>query len=498
MTPLSIFSVNLLSDNLLLLASILVFAAILITKLGTKIGTPTLLLFLVLGMIAGEDGLGLEFEDYELAESIGHFAMTIILFAGGLETSLEETKPVMKEGVLLSTLGVFLTAAITGLFIYYVAGSYIGALGATFMGCFLLAAVMSSTDSASVFSVLRGKKMHLRQNLGPMLELESGSNDPMAYVLTILLVQMLSSKLTGPIGSFALVWTGFWTLLLQLAVGFAVGLGIGFGSKILLERVKLPGGQLYSILIMSIAFLTNGLASILYGNGLLALYVCAIIIGNKADLKHKKDILKFFNGMTWLMQLLMFLMLGLLARPSEFGGIAVPALLIGLFMMFVSRPVSVFLCLFPFRKITPKAKTFVSWVGLKGAGPILFALCPVVAGLEGSTDFFNIVFFITLISLLLQGMTLSPMAKWLKLSYEEESKVETFGMDIPEEMGMLRDHTVTAEDLQLGETLRDMNLPHGIRVMMVRRDGKFLVPHGSMKLLEGDRLIIIMGETDVD
>ena len=198
------------------------------------------------------------------------------------------------------------------------------------------------------------------------------------------------------------------------------------------------------------------------------------------------------------MQLLMFLMLGLLARPSEFGGIAVPALLIGLFMMFVSRPVSVFLCLLPFRKITPKAKTFVSWVGLKGAGPILFALCPVVAGLEGSTDFFNIVFFITLISLLLQGMTLSPMAKWLKLSYEEESKVETFGMDIPEEMGMLRDHTVTAEDLQLGETLRDMNLPHGIRVMMVRRDGKFLVPHGSMKLLEGDRLIIIMGETDVD
>ena len=498
MTPLSILSVNLLSDNLLLLASILVFAAILITKLGAKIGTPTLLLFLVLGMIAGEDGLGLEFEDFELAESIGHFAMTIILFAGGLDTSLAETKPVMKQGVLLSTLGVFLTAAFTGLFIFYVTGSIIGALGTSIMGCLLLAAVMSSTDSASVFSVLRGKKMHLRQNLGPMLELESGSNDPMAYVLTILLVQMLSTKQVGDWSTLGLVWTGVWTLLLQLAVGFAVGIGLGLASKFLLEKVNLPGKQLYSILILSIGFLTNGLASILYGNGLLALYVCAIVIGNKAKVPHRKDVMSFFHGMTWLMQLLMFLMLGLLARPSEFGSIAVPALLIGLFMMLVARPLSVFLCLLPFRKITPKAKLLVSWVGLKGAGPILFALCPVVAGLEGSSEIFNIVFFITLISLLLQGMTLSPMAKWLKLTYEEEPKVETFGMDVPEEMGILRDHTVTEEDLKMGETLRDINLPHGIRVMIVHRDDKFLIPHGSMKLLPGDRLIIIMGESDDD
>lgn len=498
MTPLSIFSVNLLSDNLLLLASMLVFAAILITKLGARIGTPTLLLFLLLGMVAGEDGIGLKFEDFELAESLGHFAMTIILFAGGLETSLPETKPVMIQGVLLSTLGVFLTASFTGLFIYYVTGSAIGALGASFMGCLLLASVMSSTDSASVFSVLRGKKMHLRQNLGPMLELESGSNDPMAYVLTILLVQMLSTKQVGPVSQLGLVWTGAWTLLLQLAVGFAVGIGAGYATKFLLDKVKLQGRQLYSILILSIGFLTNGLASILYGNGLLALYVCAIVIGNKARIPYRRDVLSFFHGMTWLMQLLMFLVLGLLARPSEFGSIAVPALLIGIFMMFVARPLSVFLCLLPFRDITPKAKLFVSWVGLKGAGPILFALCPVVAGLEGSTEIFNIVFFITLISLLIQGMTLSPMAKWLKLSYDEEPKVETFGMDIPEEMGMLRDHTVTAEDLQLGETLRDMNLPHGIRVMMVRREDKFLIPHGSMKLQEGDRLVIIMGESDDD
>lgn len=494
MLPLSIFSVNLLSDNLLLLASVLVFFAILITKIGARFGAPSLLLFLLLGMIAGADGVGLKFEDYHIAESIGHFAMTIILFTGGLETSMVETKPVMKQGALLSTLGVFMTSILTALFIYFVAGKWIGPLGASFLGCFLLSAVMSSTDSASVFSVLRGKRMHLRENLSPMLELESGSNDPMAYVLTIILVQVLtSSKHTG---SMAMLGTGAWVLLVQIVVGFLIGLGVGFGAKWILERVKLPSNALYSVMILSIGFFANGIASLLFGNGLLALYIAAIVIGNRANIPMKRDVLKFFDGMTWLMQLLMFLMLGLLARPSQFSSIAWPALMIGLFMMFIARPLSVFLCLAPFKDLSFKAKAFASWVGLKGAGPILFALCPVVAGLDGATEIFNIVFFISLLSLILQGMTLSPSSRWLGLSYEADPEVETFGMEIPEEMGMLRDHTVTEDDLQNGETLRDLHLPHGIRVMMVKRDGKFLVPHGSMQLQEGDHLVIIMGDTD--
>ena len=494
MLPLSIFSVNLLSDNLLLLASVLVFFAILITKIGARFGAPSLLLFLLLGMIVGADGVGLKFEDYHIAESIGHFAMTIILFTGGLETSMVETKPVMKQGAMLSTLGVFMTSILTALFIYFVAGKWIGPLGASFLGCFLLSAVMSSTDSASVFSVLRGKRMHLRENLSPMLELESGSNDPMAYVLTIILVQVLtSSKHTG---SMAMLGTGAWVLLVQIVVGFLIGLGVGFGAKWILERVKLPSNALYSVMILSIGFFANGIASLLFGNGLLALYIAAIVIGNRADIPMKRDVLKFFDGMTWLMQLLMFLMLGLLARPSQFSSIAWPALMIGLFMMFVARPLSVFLCLAPFKGLSFKAKAFASWVGLKGAGPILFALCPVVAGLDGATEIFNIVFFISLLSLILQGMTLSSSSRWLGLSYEADPEVETFGMEIPEEMGMLRDHTVTEDDLQNGETLRDLHLPHGIRVMMVKRDGKFLVPHGSMQLQEGDHLVIIMGDTD--
>ena len=494
MLPLSIFSVNLLSDNLLLLASVLVFFAILITKIGARFGAPSLLLFLLLGMIVGADGVGLKFEDYHIAESIGHFAMTIILFTGGLETSMIETKPVMRQGALLSTLGVFMTSILTALFIYFVAGKWIGPLGASFLGCFLLSAVMSSTDSASVFSVLRGKRMHLRENLSPMLELESGSNDPMAYVLTIILVQVLtSSKHTG---SMAMLGTGAWVLLVQIVVGFLIGLGVGFGAKWILERVKLPSNALYSVMILSIGFFANGIASLLFGNGLLALYIAAIVIGNRANIPMKRDVLKFFDGMTWLMQLLMFLMLGLLARPSQFSSIAWPALMIGLFMMFIARPLSVFLCLAPFKDLSFKAKAFASWVGLKGAGPILFALCPVVAGLDGATEIFNIVFFISLLSLILQGMTLSPSSRWLGLSYEADPEVETFGMEIPEEMGMLRDHTATEDDLQNGETLRDLHLPHGIRVMMVKRDGKFLVPHGSMQLQEGDHLVIIMGDTD--
>ncbi|MBR3012598.1 MAG: potassium/proton antiporter [Bacteroidales bacterium] len=494
MLPLSIFSVNLMSDHLLLLASVLVFFAILITKVGARFGAPSLLLFLLLGMLVGADGLGVKFEDYHVAESIGHFAMTIILFTGGLETSMHETKPVMKQGILLSTLGVFLTSLLTASFIYFVAGKWIGPLGASFLGCFLLSAVMSSTDSASVFSVLRGKRTHLRENLSPMLELESGSNDPMAYVLTIILVQVLSS--THHSGTWSMVGTGIWTLIIQIVIGFLIGVLVGHGAKWVLERVKLPSNALYSVMVLSIGFFANGIASLLFGNGLLALYVAAIIIGNKADIPMKRDILKFFDGMTWLMQLLMFLMLGLLARPSQFSTIALPALLIGIFMMLVARPISVFLCLAPFRDLSFKAKGFASWVGLKGAGPILFALCPVVAGLDGSSEIFNIVFFITLISLLLQGMTLSPAAKWLKLSYDADPEVETFGMEIPEEMGMLRDHTVTEDDLADGDTLRDLHLPHGIRVMMVKRDGRFLVPHGSMPLQPGDHLVIIMGESD--
>ena len=484
--------VNLLSEHMLLLCSVLIFAAVLVTKVGSRYGVPSLLLFLLLGMVAGKEGLGVRFDDFELAEGIGHFAMTIILFTAGLETPIHETRPVLRQGTLLSTLGVLLTVLFSGLFIWLVFGT---ARNTPLAACFLLAAVMGSTDSASVFSVLRSKKLHLRENLGPMLELESGSNDPMAYILTIVLTQVMTGSQSA-MSAGSQVMDCFGLVFLQVFVGAAVGFGVGAAGRWLIGRLQLAGSPLYAILILSLGFFANGVAGLLMGNGLLALFITAIIIGNHSDLPHRKEILHFFDGMTWLMQLVMFLVLGLLVDPSKMLPMILPALVIGLFMMLVARPASVFLCLLPFRDLSRRAKAFTSWVGLKGAGPILFALCPVTAGLEGGNDMFNIVFLITLFSLLLQGMTLSPVARMLRLSYEEDPQVETFGMEIPEEMGMLRDHTVTEEDLQKGPTLRDLGLPHGIRVMMVRRGDSYLVPHGSMPLEIGDRLVIIMGDSD--
>ena len=495
MLPLSIFSINILSDHLLLLVSILVFIAVLISKVGSRYGMPTMLLFLLLGMLMGADGIGFKFEDYHKAEYIGHLAMTVILFSGGLQTSLKETRQVMKQSLVLSSLGVMLTSLFTAFFIWTAARGIVGDIGATFLGCFLLASTMSSTDSASVFAVLRDRKVHLRERLGPLLEMESGSNDPMAYVLTIMMVEILSKTSSGA-SSWTLVFTGALSLLFQLGIGLGVGVLMGIIVSWFLEKIELGSPAMYSVLILSIGFFINGVTFLLGGNGLLAAYVSAIVIGNRADMPRKREVLKFFSGMTWFMQLTMFLMLGLLVHPSRLPGVFLPAILVGVFIMLVARPLSVFLCLAPFRNFSFKAKAFVSWVGIKGGGPILFALCPVLAGLEGASDIFGIVFCVTLISLLLQGTTLVPLGKYLDISYDEDPSIETFGLELPEEMGMLRDHIVGEADLAEGSTLRDMHLPHGIRVVMVRRAGKFLVPHGSMELFPGDRLIIVIGDSD--
>ena len=498
MIPLSIFNIDLSAGNLIMFISLLMFVSILVAKIGTKFGVPTMLLFLVIGMLAGEDGLGIKIENLHVAEFLGHLAMTIILLSGGLETSLSETKPIIRKGISMTTLGLALTIVITGSFIYLVFGDQIGGAGASILGCFLLSAVMSSTDSASVFSILRNSRLSLRENLGPLLELESGSNDPTAYVLTILLVQIMETihSASGATGTWVILLNGAWILIKQIALGFGMGLAIGRGARWLLTKIHLANPSLYSILILSIAMFANGATSYIGGNGLLALYISAIVIGNTPKLPCKKEVLQFYDGITWLSQLIMFLLLGLLAKPSQMHGLVWPALHIGLFLIFIARPAGIILSLLPYKGLTFRAKLLASWVGLKGAGPILFALYTVLEGVDGSSEIFNIVFCITLLSLLLQGMTLTPMAHLLNMSIDDDPDVETFGMEIPEEMGMLRDHIVAQEDLEGGETLRDLHLPHGIRVVMVRRGPKYIVPHGSLKLMVGDRLVIIMGDTE--
>lgn len=474
MIPLSIFNIDLSAGNLIMFISLLMFVSILVAKIGTKFGVPTMLLFLVIGMLAGEDGLGIKIENLHVAEFLGHLAMTIILLSGGLETSLSETKPIIRKGISMTTLGLALTIVITGSFIYLVFGDQIGGAGASILGCFLLSAVMSSTDSASVFSILRNSRLSLRENLGPLLELESGSNDPTAYVLTILLVQIMETihSAAGVTGTWVILLNGAWILIKQIALGFGMGLAIGRGARWLLTKIHLANPSLYSILILSIAMFANGATSYIGGNGLLALYISAIVIGNTPKLPCKKEVLQFYDGITWLSQLIMFLLLGLLAKPSQMHGLVWPALQIGLFLIFIARPAGIILSLLPFKGLTFRAKLLASWVGLKGAGPILFALYTVLEGVDGSSEIFNIVFCITLLSLLLQGMTLTPMAHLLNMSIDDDPDVETFGMEIPEEMGMLRDHIVAQEDLEGGDTLRDLHLPHGIRVVMVRRGPK--------------------------
>lgn len=493
--PLAVFSISLDFGNLLFLGSILIFLSVFVSRIGFRIGVPSLILFLVLGLLAGADGLGLKFENYRLAEFIGHSALSLIIFNGGLQTSLKGSLNVLKPAASLSFVGLAVTVILTGGFIFLVARYVVGAVWTSVLACLLLAVILSSTDAHTVATMLHTKRLHLREDIMPILKAESGNTDPISYILTIALVEDISLLQYSSSFTWGLAAYGLWKLLLDLTIGLAVGIAAGYAARYLLTRNRFPYAMYY-IILMSVCFFTGGLSEYVHGCGLLSLYVAALIIGDTPALPHKKDSLRFFDGISYLMQLLMFLMLGLLARPSQLAKVAVPALVIALFLMFVARPAGVIVSLTPFKNISPKAKLLISWAGLKGATPILCAICPFVAGIRGGQDLFNIVFCVTMLSLILQGSTFTGFAKKLDLVYDEGPKTHTFGLDVPEEMGMMRDHIVSEEELKGGDTLRDMHLPHGIRVVMVRRDGKFLVPHGSMKLLPGDNLLIIVGDSD--
>lgn len=473
--------------------SILIFCSILISKVGYRFGLPSLLLFLVAGMIFGTDGLGLQFNNVGQAQFLGMVALCIILFTGGMETRFKEIKPVLGPGLVLSTLGVILTTVFTGLFIFMLSEWKSFPFSLPLVTCFLLAATMSSTDSASVFNLLSQKKQNLKNNLKPLLELESGSNDPMAYILTIILIQMaatIGDAGSGAAGTAAIVLQALKTLALQFSIGAASGFLMGYGSVWLLNRINLKNAPLYAILLMSIVFFSFTVTTKLQGNGYLAVYLAGIVIGNHR-LVNRKDIFAFFDGLTWLMQVVMFITLGLLVNPHEMMKVAPAALLIGIFMIIVARPLSVFLSLIPFRKISFASKSFISWVGLRGAVPIIFATYPVVEGTPGSDIIFNVVFFITILSLVIQGSSISFVSKILNLDLPLEEGSTEIGFEVPEEAGKLVEVTITRETLSKGNTLKDLKMPEGMLVMMIKRDGKFIVPNGSRVLKDGDKLLVI-------
>lgn len=472
------------AENILLIGSVLLFVSIVVSKTGYRFGIPTLLVFLLVGMFFGSDGLGLQFHNADEAQFIGMVALSIILFSGGMDTKFSEIRPVLSQGILLSTVGVLLTTLFTGLFIYWISGFEHVSITMSLITAMLLAATMSSTDSASVFNILRSQSMNLKHNLRPMLELESGSNDPMAYMLTIVLIQFINSSGMGMmdiLGSFCI----------QFIVGGASGFLLGRLAILILNKINLNNQSLYPILLLSFIFFTFTVTDLCKGNGYLAVYIAGIMVGNNR-ITNRKEISTFMNGMTWLFQIIMFLTLGLLVNPHEMLNIAVPALLIGVFMIVFARPLSVLICLLPFKKMNFNSRIFVSWVGLRGAVPIIFATYPVVANIPDSNQIFNIVFFITILSLVVQGTTISWIAKLLHLATPLEKTGNDFGVEIPDEINTdLRDIILTEEMLAKGNRLMDMNLPKGTLVMLVKRGNEFMIPNGSLQLHAGDKLLII-------
>jgi cell volume regulation protein A len=473
------------AENILLIGAILIFFSILISKTGYRFGIPTLLLFLLVGMGFGSDGLGLQFNSASEAQFIGMIALSIILFTGGMDTKIRDIRPVMTQGILLSTVGVLITTLLTGGFIYFLSIYTSTQIAMPLLTCLLLAATMSSTDSASVFNLLRSQKMNLKENLRPMLELESGSNDPMAYMLTIALIQVITSGSDLHIGVIGQ------NLLIQFFFGGVIGFALGQFAIWLINKIGLSNSSLYPILLLSLVFITFTVTDLLKGNGYLAVYITGVVVGN-ARLAYRKEINTFMNGLTWLFQIVMFLSLGLLVNPHEMLEVAPVALLIGLFMIVVARPISVFACLLPFRKMTNHARWFVAWVGLRGAVPIIFATYPVVAEIPGSNQIFNIVFFITLLSLIFQGMTIASGARVLHLDLPEEKEGNEFGVELPDEIdSQLMDQTLTAEMLENGNRLVDMDIPRGTLVMLVKRGNEFIIPNGQVELQVGDKLLYI-------
>ena len=472
-------------EPILLVGSILMLAGIMAGKVGTRFGVPALLLFLITGMIFGSSGLGIQYNDAGHTQFVGMIALTVILFFGGLETKFIEIRPILGPGITLSTLGVLLTTVSFGGFLYGMDQLGFTPVHFTFPIALLLAATMSSTDSASVFALLRSKNMHLKEGLRPILELESGSNDPMAYMLTIALIQYVTGGSEGSIGSILL------TFLLQFSVGGLLGYAMGWLTVKFLNKANIGNEALYPILLLCAVFLTFSATTLLQGNGYLAVYIMGVVVGNKKVI-HKKSIVTFFDGLTWLLQIALFIILGLFVDAHNLLPIAGFALLAGLFMIFVARPLAVHLCLVFFPGISMRGRWFLSWVGLRGAVPIIFATYPLMSQVEGAETLFNIVFFITLLSLLIQGSTMPAVARLLKLDEEAKNEVSLFGVEIPQHTGaQMVEREVTNEMLSDGRLLMEIDLREEELVILVRRGDNYMVPKGKLALEVGDILLIV-------
>ncbi len=469
---------NLTTDNVLLIGAILLFISLLAGKTSFRFGIPVLVLFLVIGMLAGSEGPGgIFFDNPKIAQFIGVIALCFILFSGGFDTRWEAVKPVLWQGVTLSTLGVLITAFTLGVFVWAVTDF-------TLVEGLLLGSIVSSTDSAAVFSILRSKKLALKGQMRPLLELESGSNDPMAYVLTIAFTGLVVNQDAAMVDVIP-------EFFVQLLLGGLLGLICGKLGKIMINRINLDYEGLYIVLVIAIMFFSFSATSFVGGNGFLAVYLCGMFLGNQ-DLIHKKKILKSFDSFAWLMQIVLFLTLGLLVFPSEVVPVIGIGLLISAFLIIVARPVSVFICLFFFR-VQNRSRWLISWVGLRGAVPIVFATYPLLAGAAKADMIFNIVFFISLTSVLIQGTTLPVVAKWLHLTLPLKAKLRTLqDLELSDSVkSMLTQVIVPAGCAAVGKSIVELGLPSTVLISIIQRADKFLTPNGATVLEANDKLFII-------
>ena len=479
--------IDISGENVVLVGALLLFVAVMAGKVAYRFGAPALLLFLGVGMLFGLNFIS--YRSVEMTQFVGMIALCIILFTGGMDTKFSEIKPIIGPGVVLATVGVVMTAFVLAGFVWLVA-PWLG-IEIPFALALLLASTMSSTDSASVFSILRSKKQGLKQNLRPLLELESGSNDPMAYMMTILLISVVSNTSSGVGLGMSVVF-----FVVQMVVGALSGYLIGRLAVWTINRINLVNHSLYSVLLLAFIFFSSAFTDLIKGNGYLAVYLSCLVIGNH-KLQQKRPLTVFFDGFTWLMQIVMFLTLGLFVNSNELLEPRVLILggLVGAFMILVARPLTVFTCLLPFRKFTTKARLYVSWVGLRGAVPILFAIYPLMAHVENAGLLFNVVFLGTIISLLVQGTTVSGMANLLGLAYEERESA--FSVDMHQDMkSALTEVEVNETMLESGHTLKDITLPENTLVMMVCRDGEYFVPQGKTELKLGDKLLVISDRSE--
>ncbi len=472
------------TDNIILIVSLLLIASIIANKASFKLGIPTLILFLFVGMLAGSEGIGkIYFNNPGIAQILGVIALNFILFSGGLDTRWETVKPVLWKSIALSTLGVILTATIVGVFVHYVTDF-------TLVEGLLLGAIVSSTDAAAVFSILRSRNIALKGNLRGILELESGSNDPMAYIL---MISIISFMMQGDVSIGTLVFN----FMFQMVLGAIAGVFLGKGMSIIINKIQLDTEGLYPVLVMAMVFFTYSLTHQIGGNGFLAVYLSGLVLGN-SDFLHKKSLVRFYDGQAWLMQIVMFLTLGLLVFPSAIYPIMGMGLLISGVLILVARPLAVFISLH-FFKMKTRHKLFISWVGLRGAVPIVFATYPMLEGVDKSGMIFNLVFFISVTSVLIQGTTLPLVARWLHVEAPQKKKrLTVLDLDLSDTMkSELIEVMIPAESRVVGKPIVKLGFPQDSMIVLLSRAGKYMQPNGATTLQADDKLLILARTKDV-